>query len=387
MQSTTNAIHVKAQYNEEFRRFSITQISVKEIETTLRELFNLSTNFSVVMKFQDDEKDWVTFSTDEELVYAHQLDLTNPLRVMISIDPNVVKQQHKVGKCNWSKKEGNGRADNSTDWVKDKQAQKLIRITNRIQNVQLRLQAASTNSNQSRILQWRLEKLEGKKDLLENKLSNNQAEKPQIKEGEENIIAEQQQQNEAKDILKNQNEEAIFQLRQNLKAAKLSGDSEKVKECRQALIKMNKETRMAAKKQRLPNPDQPTVQYSNLPSDELMQKIKSIKSQIWEAKLEGNEEKLLAYKEDIFQLRKELQTLRANHQEGDDIGFGCGGRGCGRGRGRGGRGCGRGKFDKDTRQEMQRAKFEARQEMKQARFLDKQASKAQCYQDRLARRA
>jgi len=254
------------------------------------------------------------------------------------------------------------------------QAQKLIGITNRIQNVQLRLQAASTNSNQSRILQWRLEKLEGKKNLLEDKLANNQAEKPQIKEGE---IAEQQQ-NEVKDILKNQNEEAIVQLRQNLRAAKLSGDSEKVKECRQALIKMNKETRMAAKKQRMPNPDQPTVQSSeDLPKEELIQKIKTIKSQIWEAKLEGNEEKLLACKEEIFQLRKELQTLRGNHQEGDVIGFG---RGCGRG----GRGCGRGKFDKETRQAMQRAKFEARQELKQG--MEKQASKAQC-QDRLARRA
>jgi len=88
MQTQTNTsnnrspVHIKVAHENEFRRFLLTPVSFEQLEITLKALFNLTAEFRI--KFQDDENDWVLLSTDQELVYATELS-GSPLRLQLTL--------------------------------------------------------------------------------------------------------------------------------------------------------------------------------------------------------------------------------------------------------------------------------------------------------------
>jgi hypothetical protein len=75
-------VHIKVALNGEFRRFLLTEISYAKLEEVVKSLFQLT--YPVSLRFQDDEKDWVHVTTDEELHYAVDL-AGSPLRLEVKI--------------------------------------------------------------------------------------------------------------------------------------------------------------------------------------------------------------------------------------------------------------------------------------------------------------
>jgi hypothetical protein len=107
-------VHVKAALNGEFRRFLLTPVTFDNLETVVRTLFKMPTSI-LVIKFEDDEKDWVSLTTDAELLYAVEL-AGSPLRVNVQITgeqvisapvPETVTKKCWKGKGQgkWNKKE------------------------------------------------------------------------------------------------------------------------------------------------------------------------------------------------------------------------------------------------------------------------------------------
>jgi len=89
MQQQTNNVnvHVKVEYNQEYRRFVVETMSFSHIEQTLRALLNIAPTQPIRILFLDDEKDWVLVSTDEELSYAVELSAS---LLRLSVKPETI---------------------------------------------------------------------------------------------------------------------------------------------------------------------------------------------------------------------------------------------------------------------------------------------------------
>jgi len=66
-------VHIKVEYNQEYRRFVVETLSFEHLEKTLRTLLNIDPTQPIKILFLDDEKDWVLITTDAELTYAAEL--------------------------------------------------------------------------------------------------------------------------------------------------------------------------------------------------------------------------------------------------------------------------------------------------------------------------
>lgn len=77
-------VHVKVEYNEEYRRFVVETLSFTHLEQTLRSLLNISPAQHLKILFLDDEKDWVLMESDSELGYAWEL---SPSLLRLSVKP------------------------------------------------------------------------------------------------------------------------------------------------------------------------------------------------------------------------------------------------------------------------------------------------------------
>jgi len=68
--NTENNIHVKLQFNDEFRRFFIphTNPSIKfiDLESKIKSLLRITEN-EISIKYKDEENEWITISSDDEL--------------------------------------------------------------------------------------------------------------------------------------------------------------------------------------------------------------------------------------------------------------------------------------------------------------------------------
>jgi len=64
-------IHVKLQFNDEFRRFfipnSISSIKFADLELKIKTLLRISQNAEITIKYKDEEGEWITISSDVEL--------------------------------------------------------------------------------------------------------------------------------------------------------------------------------------------------------------------------------------------------------------------------------------------------------------------------------
>jgi len=168
---TITEIHIKAVLENEFRRFCLNPPTFDNLQSTLRRLFNIENNFSV--KFQDDEKDWVLISSDSELLYAVELAGT-PLRVQINAVintpkvPDVADTQEvpSRGKCRWGRGRGGchqGRFGGDPQLSKEERlAKKTSRLTERISELETKLNSGQVPTEREQVLRWRLLQLQNK---------------------------------------------------------------------------------------------------------------------------------------------------------------------------------------------------------------------------------
>jgi len=77
------SIQIKIQHNNEIRRFAVETLSYPFLLSTIRTLFSIPEGESIITKFCDDEGDFVTFDSDEELQHACELQSTGPLRITL----------------------------------------------------------------------------------------------------------------------------------------------------------------------------------------------------------------------------------------------------------------------------------------------------------------
>jgi hypothetical protein len=96
MTETSNQITIKVQYKEDLRRFTFPRNApFTDLEKILRNIFCFSPSFPLVVKYQDDEKDWVTCSSDAELAAAFDFLTPNAaiLKLLIPSEPSEVSAQ------------------------------------------------------------------------------------------------------------------------------------------------------------------------------------------------------------------------------------------------------------------------------------------------------
>lgn len=74
--TTKSNVHIKVEYNQEYRRFQVETLSFEHLQNTLRTLLNIDPAQPVKILFLDDEKDWVLITSDSELAHAWELSPT-----------------------------------------------------------------------------------------------------------------------------------------------------------------------------------------------------------------------------------------------------------------------------------------------------------------------
>jgi len=189
MQTQTNdkqtPVHIKAQHNDEFRRFSLHDLTFASLDSMLRTLFNITSDIKV--KFLDDEKDWILVSSDHELQHAVEIS-TSPIRIQVTLVGTAtvasvpLETQTKVGAAPEGSEEqfscqkrgcrrgmgrgGCGKGPMLSD--EERVALKTARITGRISALETALLEPSLPSDRARAITWRLEHLKSKLEKIKS---------------------------------------------------------------------------------------------------------------------------------------------------------------------------------------------------------------------------
>jgi len=163
--SINEPVHVKVSLNGEFRRFLLTEFNYDKLEATVKSLFCIES--AVSLRFQDDEKDWVHVSSDEELAYA--IDLSGKLlRLEVKTDtqttspsvtpPSVVPDQTEVP---WRRggRGGKGRGG----WRNPDRLEVVeARMASKIQSMEEKLNSGQLTSERERTVRWKLARTQEK---------------------------------------------------------------------------------------------------------------------------------------------------------------------------------------------------------------------------------
>jgi len=160
--TTTTQIHVKASLDNEFRRFALNPPTFINLFTTLKTLFNIDKEFRI--KFQDDEKDWVLLSTDQELLYAHEL-AGSPLRLDIKIvHESTATSPSDLDACRGGRGRSRGRGGRvGANLSKEERLTlKSNKLASRIAELETKINSGHLNSDRDRVLRWRLGNLQNK---------------------------------------------------------------------------------------------------------------------------------------------------------------------------------------------------------------------------------
>jgi len=165
----TTPVHVKVAIDNEFRRFLLNPPSYEHLHSTLKNLFNLPSDFRI--KFQDDENDWVLVSSDTELSYAIELS-GSPLRLQVTLltedSPTSApvslesepKQKWGRGGCRGGR--GRGGREGFKISPEERLAFKSSRITARISMLEAKLNSEKLPSERERALRWKITKMQEK---------------------------------------------------------------------------------------------------------------------------------------------------------------------------------------------------------------------------------
>jgi len=165
-------VHIKVAHDNEFRRFLLSPITFENLYTKLKTLFNLETEFRI--KFQDDENDWVLIMTDQELVYATELS-GSPLRLQVK---PVEAEAPLPANCGRGGKVGRGcrgRGDKggwNNKTREERLLQKSSRLTERIGQLEAKLQSPKLTSERERVLRWKVSGLQEKLTWVQTMLAS-----------------------------------------------------------------------------------------------------------------------------------------------------------------------------------------------------------------------
>jgi len=163
---TKSPVHVKVAHDNEFRRFLLSPITFDNLQTTLKTLFTLETEFRI--KFQDDENDWVLLTTDQELVYATELS-GSLLRLQVKLlssetqkgaEPLSVPTEKGGRGRRGCRGRGAGRGGCKSH--EERLSMKSSRLTERINQLESKINSNKFSSERERVLRWRLTKLQEK---------------------------------------------------------------------------------------------------------------------------------------------------------------------------------------------------------------------------------
>jgi len=166
-ETTNSDVHVKVEYNQEYRRFVVETLSFAHLETTIRSLLNIDAAHPIKIQFLDDEKDWVLLTSDAELTYAVELS-ASLLRLSVK---STVTEQARVEKTEYravpfprgGRRGGRGGCGGGR---RDPAARvqffegKLARLTEK--HVMLSTKMAGMPEDKARALSWRVAHLENK---------------------------------------------------------------------------------------------------------------------------------------------------------------------------------------------------------------------------------
>jgi hypothetical protein len=98
MSETSKQVTIKIQHKEDLRRFTFPRNgSFLEMEKIVRTIFSFSPSIPLVLKYQDDESDWVTCSSDSELAAA--FDFVSPngiLKLLLPFEATVSEVKSDV---------------------------------------------------------------------------------------------------------------------------------------------------------------------------------------------------------------------------------------------------------------------------------------------------
>jgi len=159
---TKSPVHVKVAHDNEFRRFLLSPISFDNLQTTLKTLFTLETEFRI--KFQDDENDWVLLTTDQELVYATELS-GSLLRLQVKLLSSEAQKgtdSVPTGRGRGCRGRGRGAGRCGLKSPEERLSMKSSRLTERINQLETKINSNNFSSDRERVLRWRLTKLQEK---------------------------------------------------------------------------------------------------------------------------------------------------------------------------------------------------------------------------------
>lgn len=303
MQTTRN-IHVKCVLNNEFRRFSLDEEpTFGQLVELVRSTYSLTSTEKLKLFFIDDEKDLVVLSNDEELLYA--VSIVFPLRVVVTTLSVEEEQKNTTisvtlkndavvenrdfnplsdkttcergrGKQEWQNRKNNrNTAERITK--EDRINFKISKITETIEQIESLL-LTDLSANRARTLTWKLEKLKSKLSDFENL-------KVQLKEKVDEPKTEfvtpcgsrghggcggrgrAPRAFENSELTKNNRDrtnndqiwEKIRQCRQDLKAARKSGNQQEIEKCQNDLEEA-KSQKWELKRERKEERNQPCPQ-------------------------------------------------------------------------------------------------------------------------------
>lgn len=274
MQSQTiinTPVHVKVALNGEFRRFLLNPLTFVNLEATVKSLFTI--NAPVSLKFQDDEKDWVHLTTDAELLYAIEL-AGSPLRVDVKILAEVpsptaaqVPEVSEAVQGGWRGR--GGRRGGCGGRGGPKACERLeameARVSSKIADLQEKLDSGKLTSERERTVRWKVTRLQEKLEFIAKKRASLQTANSEIPEKTCDQTEDQQEtpheekwgrrggkgcrgqqagcggEGWAKPkrgcLMKRLSPEILenfHQCKAALRAAKESGDAEKIAECKEA---------------------------------------------------------------------------------------------------------------------------------------------------------
>lgn len=178
-------VHIKVEYNEEYRRFVVETLSFAHLDKTLRTLLNIDPAQAIRILFLDDEKDWVLITSDDELTYAWELSAS---LLRLSVRPEALAIPSSGfrpteaapaaalrGMRGRGCRGGMARADPATriQFFETK----IARLTER--HTALCAKRVSLPEDKARALSWRIAHLENKIEIIKAKKDSLQTEKPQ----------------------------------------------------------------------------------------------------------------------------------------------------------------------------------------------------------------
>lgn len=185
---TKSNVHIKVEYNNEYRRFVVETLSFEHLERTLRTLLNIDHTLPLDILFLDDEKDWVLISSDAELAYAWELScslLRLSLRPKPTPAPASTVVVHEVeatpsstefsnpwktrGNCRGGKRGGGcggrgGRANREV-WIQlrlGKLDEKITHLSDKHEMLSAKLASEEVGEDRARALSWRVSHLQNK---------------------------------------------------------------------------------------------------------------------------------------------------------------------------------------------------------------------------------